>query len=66
MSLGTEFVGVTNKICECGMGSTEIVKKCVITASNIMLNNYTKIINEKKAVANTMKAKRKLSTLTGK
>ena len=66
MTLGTEFVGVTNKICECGMGSTEIVKKCVLTASNIMLTNYIKIINEKKAVAKTMKAKRKLSTLTGK
>ena len=66
MSAGTEFVGVTNNSCECGMGSSEIVKKCVLTASNIMLNNCINIINEKKAVAKTMKAKRKMSTLTGK
>jgi hypothetical protein len=42
----TEMINAENCTCECGVTIPQIVSKCVLTASNMMLNNYTKIVND--------------------
>ena len=50
MHLTMENIILNNNICVnmwcCGISSDELVKKCLSTMSNILLNNYCKIKND--------------------
>ena len=67
IATSTEFINPrSDVVCDCGMAQVELVQKCVPVTSNIMLNNYTKLVNDKISTAKSLKTQRKLSTLTGK
>lgn len=55
-----EYSGIDlDKKCNCGNNYYDIVKQCLSAITNIYLNNYIKVKNDKKSNS----AKRKLSTL---
>ena len=66
VAISIDFINRPESACECGFPMSKLVYKSVFIASNIMLNNYTKLFNEKKCVAKSEKSKRKLSMLVSK
>jgi len=66
VKLSLEFLNKSEHMCECGMPISKTVYRCVVTVANIMLNNYTKLLNDKRSTNKAAKVQRKLSTLTNK
>ena len=64
--LSQDFINSTDRKCECGLTLAKIVYKSVFTAANVMLNNYTRTVNDKVKGVKKSTKKRKLATLTGK
>lgn len=61
-----DFINHLDNTCECGITTSKLVYRSVFIAANIMLNNYTKLVNDKKKPEKSDKSKRKLATLAGK
>ena len=66
VKLSLEFPNKSEHMCECGMPISKTVYRCVVTVANIMLNNYTKLLNDKRSTNKAAKVQRKLSTLANK
>ena len=64
--ISLDFINHSDSTCECGNTASKLVYRSVFIAANIMLNNYTKLVNDKKKPEPSEKSKRKLTTLVGK
>ena len=64
--ISLDFINHSDNTCECGNATSKLLYRSVFIAANIMLNNYTKLVNDKKKPEKSEKSKRKLTTLVGK